>query len=106
MRSLIVAVTLVSALAIASGAFAQTTEQPAQPSTPATTSEGALGQVAREHPGWFMEPNSYKPCPSSVVFPNGGPACLGCPVPCRCTSATRVTAKSKAGMTGHSDSIM
>ena len=84
MRSLIVAVTLVSALAFASGAFAQTTGQPEQPSTPATTSEGALGQVAREHPGWFMEPNSYKPCPSSVVFSNGRPACLGCPaVPCR-----------------------
>jgi hypothetical protein len=83
MRSLIVAVTLVSALAFASGAFAQTTEQPAQPSTQATTPEGQLGQVSREHPGWFMEPNTYKPCPSSVLFPNGSPACLGCPVPCR-----------------------
>ena len=57
MRSLIVAVTLVSALAFASGAFAQTTEQPAQPSTPATTPESSLGEVAREHPGWFAEPN-------------------------------------------------
>ena len=36
MRSLIVAVTLVSALAFASGASAQTTGQPEQPSTPAT----------------------------------------------------------------------
>ena len=83
MRSLIVAAALVSALAFASGAFAQTTKQPAQPSTPATTPESSLGEVAREHPGWFMEPNTYKPCPSSVLFPNGGAACLGCPVPCR-----------------------
>ena len=82
MRSLIVAVALVSALAFASGAFAQTTEQPTQPSTPAPA-EGQLSQLTREHPGWFTEPNSYKPCPSSVVFPNGSPACLGCPTPCR-----------------------
>jgi hypothetical protein len=82
MRSLIVAMALVSALAFASGAFAQTTQQPTQPS-PAGTPEGQLGQISREHPGWFMEPNTYKTCPSSVVFPNGGPACLGCPTPCR-----------------------
>ena len=83
MRSPIVAVTLVSALAFASGAFAQTTEQPAQPSPPATTPEGQLDQVSREHPGWFVESNTYRPCPSSVVFPNGSPACLGCPIRCR-----------------------
>jgi hypothetical protein len=35
MRSLIVATALVSALAFASGAFAQTTQQPTQPSRPA-----------------------------------------------------------------------
>jgi hypothetical protein len=82
MRSLIVAVALVSALAFASGAFAQTTQQPTHPSPPATP-ESPLDQVTREHPGWFMEPNTYKTCPSSVVFPNGGPACLGCSIPCR-----------------------
>jgi hypothetical protein len=92
MRSLIVATALVSALAFASGAFAQTTQQPTQPSRPAapegsqTTQQSAgsgLDQLTREHPGWFMEPNTYKPCPASVVFPNGGPACLGCPIRCR-----------------------
>ena len=83
MRFLIVAMALVSALAIASGAFAQTTEQPTKPSPPATTPESGLDAVRGEHPEWFTEPNSYKPCPSSVVFPNGSPACLGCPVPCR-----------------------
>ena len=94
MRSLIVATALVSALAFASGAFAQTTQQPTQPSRPAapegsqTTQQpaapgGSLDQLTREHSDWFIEPNPYKPCPSSVVFPNGGPACLGCPTPCR-----------------------
>jgi hypothetical protein len=78
MRSLI----LVSVLAFASGAFAQTTEQPTQPSR-AATPESSLDQVSREHPAWFMEPNTYKPCPSSVVFSNGRPACLGCPHWCR-----------------------
>jgi tripartite-type tricarboxylate transporter receptor subunit TctC len=42
MRSLIVAVALVSALASASGAFAQTTQQPAAPG-------GSLDQLTREH---------------------------------------------------------
>jgi hypothetical protein len=82
MRSLIVAVALVCALAFASGAFAQTTQEPTQPSPPAT-SQSSLDEVTREHPGWFMEPNTYKPCPSSVVFSNGRPACLGCPHWCR-----------------------
>jgi hypothetical protein len=82
MRSLSVAVALVSAVACASGAVAQTTQEPTQPSPPATQ-QGSLGQATREHPGWFMEPNTYKPCPASVVFPNGGPACLGCPIRCR-----------------------
>ena len=82
MRSLIVALALVSALAFAPGAFAQAIQQPTQPSPPATP-EGQLGQISREHPGWFMEPNTYKPCPSSVVFSNGRSACLGCPHWCR-----------------------
>ena len=81
MRFLIVTVALVFALALASGAFAQTTEEPTKPSPPATSQSG-LDEVAREHPGWFMEPNSYKPCPSSVLFSNR-PACLGCPHGCR-----------------------
>jgi hypothetical protein len=79
MRSVIVAVALVSALAFASGAFAQTTQQPTQPSAPATS----VDDVSRQHPGWFMEPNTYEPCPSSVLFSNGRPTCLGCPHWCR-----------------------
>jgi hypothetical protein len=84
MRSLIVAVALVSALAIASDAFAQTTQQPTEPPAPASPQGSSpLDEVTREHPGWFIEPNTYKPCPSSVVFSNGRPACLGCPHWCR-----------------------
>jgi hypothetical protein len=56
MRPLIVAVTLASALAFASGTFAQTTQEPSQPSPPAT-GQSSLDQVTRENPGWFMEPN-------------------------------------------------
>ena len=79
MRSLIVAVALVPTLAFASGAFAQQSTQPSPPASGQST----LDDVKRENPGWFTEPNPYKPCPSSVVFPNGNPACLGCPIRCR-----------------------
>ena len=60
MRSLIVAVALVSGLAFASDAFAQAIEQPTQPSPPATPG-GSQEQVSREHPGWFMEPIRISP---------------------------------------------
>jgi hypothetical protein len=80
MRSPIVALALNCALAFASGAFAQTTREPAQPS-PLATPQGSLDEIKREHPDWFMEPNPYKPCPSSVVFSNGRPACLGDALP-------------------------
>jgi hypothetical protein len=75
MRSPIVAVALVSALAFASNAFAQTTRKPTQPPPPATP-QGTLDEVKREHPDWFTEPNAYVPCPNSDVFPNGRRACL------------------------------
>jgi hypothetical protein len=79
MRSLIVAV---SALAFASGAFAQTTPQ-SSPPPPTGGTGGGLEMEQRLHPNWFTEPNTYKPCPSSVVLANGQKACLGCPTPCR-----------------------
>ena len=28
-----------------------------------------LSDVENEHPDWFTEPEPYKPCPASVVFP-------------------------------------
>src|ERR1700732_1862454 len=52
MRLLIVAVALVSALAFASGAFAQTAPQ----SPPPPTTGPGTDATRQEHPGWFTEP--------------------------------------------------
>jgi len=79
MRFLIVAVTSVSALAFASGAFGET----AQKSPPPPTTGTGTDATRQEHPVWFTEPNTYKPCPSSVVLANGQHVCLGCPTACR-----------------------
>ena len=81
MRFLIIAVS-VSAMALATGAFAQTKPQSPPAALPGGT---GLGMAAdqKEHPNWFTEPNTYKPCPSSVVLANGQHICLGCPAPCR-----------------------
>ena len=78
MRILIVAVTSVSALAFASGAFAQTAQQTPPPTTTGTGTDA----TRQEHPGWFTEPNTYKPCPASVVLADGRHICLGCPAAC------------------------
>jgi hypothetical protein len=67
-------------LALATGAFAQTT-----PTAPATSAPSApsssLENVRQEHPDWFTSRRLYFPCPSSVAF-NGRGACLGCPTRC------------------------
>jgi hypothetical protein len=75
MRFLIVAV---SFFALATGAFAQTNRQP-----PSLSTGAGLDTMRQEHKDWFKEPNTYRPCPSSVVLPNGQHVCLGCPAPCR-----------------------
>jgi len=82
MRFLVIAV---SVSALATGAFAQTTQNPpTPPSPPATPATGTgLDVERRGHPDWFTEPSTYKPCPASVVFANGEHACLGCPTRCR-----------------------
>ena len=71
-------------LALATGAFAQTTQAPPTPSAappiPSAPS-GTFQSVKEEHPDWFTSNKPYKPCPSSVAF-NGRGACLGCPVRC------------------------
>jgi hypothetical protein len=43
---------------------------------------GSSGDILREHPEWYHTKGSYRPCPSSVTFPGGRNACLGCPGPC------------------------
>jgi hypothetical protein len=81
MRFLIITVS-VSAMALATGAFAQTTPQPPSAAGPGGT---GLGMAAdrKEHPNWFTEPNTYKPCPASVALADGRHICLGCPTACR-----------------------
>jgi hypothetical protein len=78
MRFLIIPVS-VSALALATAAFAQTTPQSPPPPTTGT----GMDIERKAHPEWFTEPNTYKPCPSSVVLADGRHVCLGCPTACR-----------------------
>jgi hypothetical protein len=78
MRFLIIAVS-VSALVLATGAFAQT----APKSPPPPTTGTGMDIERKAHPEWFTEPNTYKPCPSSVVLADGRHVCLGCPTACR-----------------------
>jgi hypothetical protein len=65
-------------LALATGAFAQTTPTaPAEPAVP-----GSSFQAVRDaHPDWFTSRRPYFPCPSSVGFDGRG-ACIGCPTRC------------------------
>ena len=89
MRFLIIAVS-VSAMAMATGAFAQTTPQspPAAQTTPQSPPQLATGAgldvMQREHPNWFISEDKipYRPCPSSVVLAEGRRVCLGCPTVC------------------------
>ena len=74
MRFLIAATSL-SALALTTGAFAQTTPQP--PPAAQTTERESIRSGSRKR-------IPYKPCPGSVVFyPQKRHGCLGCPAACR-----------------------
>jgi hypothetical protein len=65
---------VVAVLALTSGALAQ----PASPSP--VRSEVTQDDIVRQHPNWFSEDRiRYKPCPCSVIFPNGRHACIGLP---------------------------
>jgi hypothetical protein len=91
------------ALAMATGAWSQGTDNLGAPNSPGThapsgtnggnvrpgiatrvdPAAGSSGDIHQQHPEWFETKGAYRPCPSSVTFPNGRSACLGCPVPCR-----------------------
>jgi hypothetical protein len=75
MRLLILAGLLV---AYASIAFAQI-NPPTPPAPPTQAGVGTLGEEQRQHPQYFTEPDSYKPCPAAVVFLDDNRACLGLP---------------------------
>ena len=38
-----------------------------------------LNSTEQQHPKWFRETYTYRPCPAEVEFPNGRHACLGVP---------------------------
>jgi hypothetical protein len=76
----LIMIAAVSLLALAPGALAETAE-PA-PTRPAAAPPTGLTQddIARQHPDWFTEEGiPYRPCPCSVIFPDGRHACLGLP---------------------------
>lgn len=67
-------ITVVALLTLTCGALAQ-------PASPAPVrSEVTQDDIVRQHPNWFSEDRiRYKPCPCSVIFPNGRHACIGQP---------------------------
>jgi hypothetical protein len=65
-------------VALFSVASAEATRPAPASSRPAASD--ATSEAMRRHPNWFTEEGMrYKPCPCSVVFPNGRHACLGLP---------------------------
>jgi hypothetical protein len=53
----------------------------AQPATPTPLRlEVTQDDIVRQHLNWFTEDRiRYRPCPCSVIFPNGRHACIGQP---------------------------
>jgi hypothetical protein len=78
----LIMIAAVSLLALAPGALAETAEPEPAPARPAAAQPTGLTQndIARQHPDWFTEEGiPYRPCPCSVIFPDGRHACLGLP---------------------------
>ncbi len=71
MRLLMIAAIAIPVLTLVPSAFAQTDQQSA-PSHAQITND----TVEKQHPDWFTEPDSYKPCPANVEFANGRHGCL------------------------------
>jgi hypothetical protein len=71
---------VVSILALTPGALAQSAEQASPGAAAAQSAAPTQDDIVRQHPNWFTEEGiPYRPCPCSVVFPNGRHACLGLP---------------------------
>ena len=86
MRSLIFAAASLVALAAAGGSVmaAGATAPAAEPAAPRLGPGPSSGitqdDIIQQHPSWFSENGiPYRPCPCSVIFPNGRHACLGLP---------------------------
>jgi hypothetical protein len=67
----IVVATLISAVPLAAGTFAQTTQRPAA----ANIDQTQDAKIKEE----YLQTKPYIPCPADVRFPNGQQACLGLP---------------------------
>ena len=65
------AVALMAALLLISNAFAQTGQRHAPPKINETQDADTKAE--------YLESIPYKPCPASVLFPNGQHTCLGLP---------------------------
>ena len=65
------AVALIAALSLVSNALAQTGQRHAPPKITETQDADTKAE--------YLESIPYKPCPASVLFPNGQHACLGAP---------------------------
>jgi hypothetical protein len=65
------AVAVIAAFPLFSSAFAQTGERHAPPKITETQNADTKAE--------YLESIPYKPCPASVLFPNGQHACLGAP---------------------------
>ena len=78
MRLLMIAA--LSLLALGPGALAETAEQASPRSAAAQPPGLTQDDIVRQHPDWFSEAGiPYRPCPCSVVFPDGRHACIGLP---------------------------
>jgi hypothetical protein len=69
-RSLVITAVSISLLTLVPSAFAQSAQR--SPSSEDLTQDG----FEHQHPDWFNEPNTYKPCPANVGLPNGRTVCL------------------------------
>ena len=65
------AVAVIAALPLISNALAQTGQRHAPPKINETQNADTKAE--------YLESIPYKPCPASVLFPNGQHACLGAP---------------------------
>jgi hypothetical protein len=71
MRFLSTAAVAILTLALVDGALAETAPRPTPPEIGDTQDAAKKAE--------YLEARPYKPCPSSVRFPNGQNACLGLP---------------------------
>jgi hypothetical protein len=76
MRFLIVVAALISTLAAAGGALAETAQGPGAPKPTAPKMDETQDAKIKAE---YLEAIPYRPCPANVRFPNGQQVCLELP---------------------------